>query len=84
MRAVDNLSIFLLLGSAPTWQSGLDQVCAGLGSTLLLLLLLGAIGATRADRTTPKFRYKADSYYSSILATRQQYFSWKPSRQDIL
>lgn len=43
MRAIDYLSIFLLLGSAPTWQGAVDRMATGLGSALLLLLLLTAV-----------------------------------------
>lgn len=49
MRAIDFMSVFFLLGSAPFWQMGLDSMSQGLGSALLVLLLLGAIRAARAD-----------------------------------
>jgi hypothetical protein len=49
MKAVDYLSIFLLLGSAPTWQGEVDRLAAGLGSALLLLLLLTAVNLVRGE-----------------------------------
>ncbi len=49
MRSIDFMSVFFLLASAPFWQIGLDNICAGLGSALLVLLLTGAIRAAHAD-----------------------------------
>jgi hypothetical protein len=49
MRAIDFMSVFFLLGSAPYWQAGLDDFCSGLGSALLILLLISASAAARQD-----------------------------------
>lgn len=49
MRAIDFMSVFFLLASAPYWQTSLDDFCSGLGSSLLLLLLIGASTAARQD-----------------------------------
>ena len=49
MRAIDYLSVFFLLGAAPAWQAGLDNFSAGLGSALLVILLIGAIRTTQSD-----------------------------------
>ena len=55
MRTIDYLSVFFLLGAAPAWQGKLDALSSGLGSALLITLLIGAIRASRADinSTTP-------------------------------
>ncbi len=55
MRTIDYLSVFFLLGAAPAWQGNLDALSNGLGSVLLITLLIGAIRASRADinNTTP-------------------------------
>ncbi len=49
MRTIDYLSVFFLLGAAPAWQGKLDSLSNGLGSALLITLLIGAIRASRAD-----------------------------------
>ncbi|MCP4936366.1 MAG: hypothetical protein GY927_19725 [bacterium] len=49
MRTIDYLSVFFLLGAAPAWQGKLDTLSNGLGSALLITLLIGAIRASRAD-----------------------------------
>ncbi len=49
MRTIDYLSVFFLLGAAPAWQVSLDAFSNGLGSALLITLLIGAIRASRAD-----------------------------------
>ncbi len=49
MRMIDYMLIFLALFSAPGWQNGLDDFSHGLGSALLVLLLVGAIRAVRAE-----------------------------------
>ena len=49
MRSIDYLSVFFLLGAAPVWQASLDGLSAGLGTTLLITLLLGAIRASWAE-----------------------------------
>jgi hypothetical protein len=54
MRAIDYLSIFLLLGSAPGWQGDLDKLSAGLGTSLVLILLVGAIRTVLAETDNPR------------------------------
>ncbi len=49
MRTIDYLSVFFLLGAAPAWQGKLDTLSSGLGTALLITLLIGAIRASRAD-----------------------------------
>ena len=49
MRSIDYLSVFFLLGAAPAWQASLDGLSAGLGTALLIMLLLGAIRASWAE-----------------------------------
>ncbi len=49
MRTIDYLSVFFLLGAAPAWQGKLDMWSSGLGTALLITLLIGAIRASRAD-----------------------------------
>ncbi len=54
MRTIDFVSVFLLLGSAPFWQIGLDHLCPGLGSSLLILLLIGATKTALEDCTVKR------------------------------
>lgn len=49
MKSIDYLSIFLLLGSAPTWQGEIDRRCPGLGSALLIMLVLAALHLVRNE-----------------------------------
>ena len=53
MRTIDYLTVFFLLGAAPAWQVSLDALSNGLGSSLLITLLIGAIRASRADVEVP-------------------------------
>ncbi len=49
MRAIDYLSIFFLLGAAPTWQASLDKLSAGLGTAFLVILLTGSIRSVLSE-----------------------------------
>ena len=49
MRTIDYLSVFFLLGAAPAWQASLDALSSGLGTSLLIILLIGGIKASRAE-----------------------------------
>ena len=61
MRAIDYLSVFFLLGAAPAWQAGLDSFSAGLGSALLVILLIGAIRTTQ-DEVTSADHIRVNTY----------------------
>jgi hypothetical protein len=48
---MDYLSLFLLLGAAPTWQAELDRLCSGLGIALLALLVLAGLRMVHTEFT---------------------------------
>ena len=54
MRAIDYMSIFFMLGAAPTWQPALDHLSPGLGSSLVLIILVTAIRTVLHETETPK------------------------------
>ena len=56
MKSVDYLSIFLLIGAAPTWQAELDRLSAGMGSALLIILLLTAVRLVQSEIAGGKSR----------------------------
>ena len=49
MSIKDYLIMFSLIGVAPFWQSGLDTLSTGLGSSLLILLFASAIRMTISE-----------------------------------
>jgi hypothetical protein len=62
MHAIDYLSVYLLLGAAPTWQAGLDKLSGGLGSALLVILLISAIRTTQINNhTTDRSRARSST-----------------------
>ena len=61
MRAIDYISIFLMLASAPTWQGALDHLSPGLGSCLVLILLIASIQTVRRETEDPR-RRRASRY----------------------
>ena len=62
MKAIDYLTIFFLLGSAPSWQSTLDGAAAGLGTALLLLMMISIFRLLWTESAIPPRKNRRASH----------------------